>query len=95
MANKMTCLDYCQYLLATQINYTLTNFADYSSKFGHDKINRFLRDEKITPRRIWDNVVWVRLKYLAIASYSNVYQLKHGLLQDYLVQKMIKLMPWH
>ena len=56
MANKMTCLDYCQYLLATQINYTLTNFAAHSSKFSHDKINRFLRGEKITPRLIWDNV---------------------------------------
>ena len=56
MANKMTCLDYCQYLLVTQINYTLTNFADHSSKFSHDKVNRFLKGEKITPRRIWDNV---------------------------------------
>ncbi len=52
----MTCLDYCQYLLATQINYTLTNFAEHSSKFSHDKINRFLRGEKITPRLIWENV---------------------------------------
>ncbi|MGF1591147.1 MAG: transposase, partial [Pleurocapsa sp.] len=43
MANRMTCLDYCQYLMATQINYTLTNFAEHSSKFSHDKINRFLR----------------------------------------------------
>ena len=33
-------------------------------------------------------LVWVRLKYLAIASHSNVYQLKHGLLQDYLVQQL-------
>jgi hypothetical protein len=55
MANKMTCLDYCQYLLVTQINYTLTNFADHSSKFSHDQINRFLRGEKVTPRLI-DNV---------------------------------------
>jgi hypothetical protein len=56
MANKMTCLDYCQYLLVTQINYTLNNFADHSSKFSHDKINRFLRGEKITLRLIWENV---------------------------------------
>ena len=56
MANKMTCLDYCQYLLVTQINYTLTNFADHSNKFSHDRINRFLKDEKITPRLIWENV---------------------------------------
>ncbi len=56
MANKMTRLDYCQYLLVTQINYTLTNFADHSSKLSHDRINSFLRGEKITPRLIWDNV---------------------------------------
>jgi len=56
MANRMSCLDYCQYLMATQINYTLTNFAEHSSKFSHDKINRFLRGEKITPRLIWENV---------------------------------------
>ena len=56
MANKMTCLDYCQYLLVTQINYTLTNFAEHSNKFSHDKINRFLKGEKVTPRLIWENV---------------------------------------
>ena len=56
MSNKITRLEYCQYLLVTQINYTLTNFADHSSKFSHDKINRFLKGEKITPRVIWDNV---------------------------------------
>ena len=52
----MTRLDYCQYLLVTQINYTLTNFADHSSQFSHDQINRFLKGEKIRPRLIWDNV---------------------------------------
>lgn len=52
MANKMTRLDYCQYLLVTQINYMLTNFADHTSKFSHDKINCFLKGEKITPRLI-------------------------------------------
>lgn len=56
MANKMTCLDYCQYLLVTQINYTLTNFAEHSNKFSHDRINRFLKGEKVTPRLIWENV---------------------------------------
>ena len=56
MSNQITRLEYCQYLLVTQINYTLTNFAAHSSKFSHDKINRFLKGEKITPRSIWDNV---------------------------------------
>ncbi|WP_415881114.1 transposase [Leptolyngbya sp. Cla-17] len=52
----MTRLDYCQYLLVSQINYTLTNFADHSEKFSHDQINRYLVGEKVTPRLVWENV---------------------------------------
>ena len=52
----VTRLDYCQYLLVNQINYTLTNFADHSEQFSHDTINRYLRGERITPRLVWDNV---------------------------------------
>lgn len=51
---KPTRLDYCQYLLSSQINYTLTNFADHSRHFTHDQLNRFLRDEKMTPRLVWE-----------------------------------------
>lgn len=56
MKKSITCLDYCQYLLVSQINYTLTNFADHSEQFSHDAINRYLRGERITPRWVWDNV---------------------------------------
>jgi len=56
MKEPVTRLDYCQYLLVTQINYTLTYFADHSEKFSHDAINRYLRGEKITPRLVWENV---------------------------------------
>lgn len=56
MKKPVTRLDYCQYLLVSQINYTLTNFADHSEKFSHDAINRYLRGERITPRLVWDNV---------------------------------------
>lgn len=52
----MTRLAYCQYLLVSQINYTLTNFAEHCDSFSHDAINRYLRGERITPRLIWDNV---------------------------------------
>lgn len=51
---KPTRLDYCQYLLSSQINYTLTNFADHSGHFTHDQLNRFLKDEKLTPRLVWE-----------------------------------------
>jgi hypothetical protein len=56
MKPKVTRLDYCQYLLVSQINYTLTNFADHCEQFSHDAINRYLQREKMTPRLIWDNV---------------------------------------
>ena len=45
----VTRLDYCQYLVVSQINYTLTNFADHSEQFSHDAINRYLSQERLTP----------------------------------------------
>jgi hypothetical protein len=51
-----TRLDYCQYLLSSQINYTITNFADHSERFSHDMINRYLAGDRITPRLVWENV---------------------------------------
>ena len=56
MKTPVTRLDYCQYLLVSQINSTLTNFADHSEQCSHDTINRSLRGERITPRLVWDNV---------------------------------------
>ena len=52
----MTRLDYCQFLLSSQINYTLTYFADHAQKWSHDTINRYLRGDRITPRLVWENV---------------------------------------
>ena len=51
-----TKLDYCQYLLSSPINYTVTNLADHRDGISHDRINRYLRSEKLTPRLLWDNV---------------------------------------
>jgi hypothetical protein len=51
-----TRLDYCQYLLSSQINYTLTHFADHSERFSHDIINRYLTGDRITPHLVWENV---------------------------------------
>lgn len=49
-------LDYCQYLLSSPINYTITNLAEHLEQISHDRINRYLRGEKLTPRLLWDNV---------------------------------------
>lgn len=54
---KFSKLDYCQYLLSSQINYTLTNLADHLEAISHDQINRYLRREKLTPRLLWENVL--------------------------------------
>lgn len=56
MKDSVTRLDYCQYLLVSQSNYTLTHFADHSEKFSHDQLNRYLRGERITPRLVWENI---------------------------------------
>jgi hypothetical protein len=53
---RFTKLDYCQYLLSSQINYTLTNLADHLETISHDRINRYLRRERLTPRLLWENV---------------------------------------
>jgi hypothetical protein len=53
---KFTKLNYCQYLLSSQINYTITNLAEHLEAISHDKINRYLLSEKLAPRLLWDNV---------------------------------------
>lgn len=53
---KFTKLNYCQYLLSSQINYTITNFAEHLESISHDKINYYLKKEKLTPRLLWENV---------------------------------------
>jgi hypothetical protein len=55
-AMRFTKINYCQYLLSSQINYTLTNLAEHLESISHDKINRYLRGEKLTPRLLWENV---------------------------------------
>ena len=56
MKAPVTRLDDCQYLLVSQINSTLTHFADHCEQCSHDAINRYLCGERITPRLVWENV---------------------------------------
>jgi hypothetical protein len=51
----MTRLDYGQFLLSSQVNDTLTYFADHSEKYTHNFLNRYLREDRITPSLVWDN----------------------------------------
>ncbi|MEM9089511.1 MAG: transposase [Cyanobacteria bacterium P01_F01_bin.53] len=56
MSNRFRRVDYCQYLLVSQVNYTLTHFAEHSDTWSHDQINRYLKRERISPRLVWENV---------------------------------------
>jgi hypothetical protein len=54
---SFTKLDYCQYLLSSQINYTLTNMAEHLKSWSHDTINRYLiKGEKLVPRLLFEQV---------------------------------------
>ncbi len=54
--NTVTRLDYCQFLLVSQTNYTLTYFADHGPGFSHDAVKRYLEEDKLTARLVWENV---------------------------------------
>jgi len=49
-------LDYCQFLLSSPVNYTLTHLADHLESFSHDTINRYLRGAQLRPRHLWEQV---------------------------------------
>lgn len=48
--------EYCQYLLVSQTNYTMTNFADHAANISHDQINRYLKSSKLKPSSLWKAV---------------------------------------
>jgi len=49
-------IDYCQFLLASQANYTMTHFSDHGKDSSHDSINWLLRRNKLTGQIIWEYV---------------------------------------
>ena len=52
----VTRLNYCQYLLVSQINYTLTNYAEHTETFSHDMANRYLARDEVRPKLVWENI---------------------------------------
>lgn len=54
--SKVTRLEYCQFLLVSQTNYTLTYFADHRPGFSHDAVKRYLEQDKLTARMVWEQV---------------------------------------
>ncbi|NEP89570.1 MAG: hypothetical protein F6K18_23575 [Okeania sp. SIO2C2] len=51
-----TYVDYCQYLLNSQTNYTITNLANHLQDISHDTINRYLRIANLNYLDLWRNV---------------------------------------
>lgn len=51
--SKVTRLDYCQFLLASQTNYMLVNVAERSPGFSLDAVNRYSEQDKLTARMVW------------------------------------------
>jgi hypothetical protein len=52
---KTTRQMYCQYLLVSQINYTCTNLAEHVEGLDHNSVYRYLKNEKLTPRLVWEH----------------------------------------
>jgi hypothetical protein len=48
-------LDYCQFLLASQVNYTMTYFAAYSEWWSHDAIKQYLMNETLSGKEVWEH----------------------------------------
>ncbi len=46
---------YCQFLLASQKNFTATQAADLTD-ISHDAITRWLTSVKLTPNILWEHV---------------------------------------
>ena len=66
MESRLTRLDYCQFLLSSQINDTLTYFAEHFRRFSHDIEACQCRRARIQRNHIGCAIlVWVRLKALA------------------------------
>lgn len=55
-ARRCTRLDYCQFLLASQINYTMTHLAAHTDGFSHDAVTRYLAGDTLSPRDLWQQV---------------------------------------
>lgn len=49
-------IQYCQYLISSQKNYTLTNLANHLKKVSHDTINRYLKSIDLGAEILWKNV---------------------------------------
>lgn len=50
-----TRIAYCQYLLSSQTNYTITNFCEHVDGLSDDRVRRYLKNAKLSPRMVWEH----------------------------------------
>ena len=53
---KPTRRDYCQFIIATLVNYTQTYMAEHQPVFSHDAINRYLMADDVSQNAVWQSV---------------------------------------
>lgn len=51
--------DYCQFIIATFVNYTQTYMADHQPRFSHDGVNRHLMEDDVPPCSVWKSVLHI------------------------------------
>lgn len=60
--------NYSEYLLISPYNYTNTHMADHTKDLSHDKINRFLKREELSPEllycRVYEEIIYSSSGYL-------------------------------
>ncbi|NEP78767.1 MAG: hypothetical protein F6K39_11680 [Okeania sp. SIO3B3] len=49
-------IKYCQYLIISHKNYTITNLANHLEKVSHETINNYLKNVDLGPEILWKNV---------------------------------------
>jgi Transposase DDE domain len=52
---KLSRVDYCQFLLVSQVNYTMTYFATHSEQWSHDAVKRYLMNETLSGKEVWEH----------------------------------------
>jgi hypothetical protein len=54
---KVTAQGYTQHLITSQVNYTCSYYGDRVEGISGDKIERYLKSAKLTPRMLWDKTI--------------------------------------
>lgn len=53
----LTRVDYCQYLLSSQTNYTIINFSDYVDDLSDDRVRRKISNKPKFHRGYYDGSI--------------------------------------